>query len=175
MQFTSPSFGQLLCPSASFIQSHPHSLHYTTFVAKHFATGLGIPQPYSKLITAGCTIPSAILYTLTGFHYTSSSLIHFSRLQSTRCLLLLRSPAAPLRLRLPCGCNCSCRTSTAQCIAKAHLHSSAASVPPWGGNLLRRLPMLLPSPRKSGALLPAPLWGLAVRLHSVVPPSLRRP
>ncbi len=57
-----------------------------------------------------------------------------------------------------------------QSIAKVHLHSSAAFVPPIGGNLLRRLPMLLLSPRPAGALLAAPLWGLAVRLHYVVPP-----
>jgi hypothetical protein len=30
--------------------------------------------------------------------------------------------------------------------------------------------MLLPSPRTTRALLAAPLWGLAVRLHYVVPP-----
>ncbi len=34
----------------------------------------------------------------------TTSFIHFSSVQSTRCPIFLCSPAAPLRLRSPCGC-----------------------------------------------------------------------
>ena len=37
------------------------------------------------------------------FRFTTS-FIHFSSVQSTRCQLFLCSPAAPLRLRSPCSC-----------------------------------------------------------------------
>jgi len=67
-----------------------------------FAPSLGILQPCYKTIKAGCTIPFTNPAALTGLHCTSSSLIHFSRLKSTRCLLLFCSPVAPLRLRSPC-------------------------------------------------------------------------
>ena len=159
---------QLLCPSASFIQpllirsiapcSLPCCLLQCLAPCRKTQPQSGRMHSHFRKLTAR----------LTWLHSTASSLFHFSRLQSTRCQLLFCSPAAPLRLRSPCGCYCSCRTSILQSIAKVHLHSSATFVPcgkytpvaSYGAGIA-----FVPH-----ALLPSPLWGLAVRLHDVVPP-----
>ena len=126
----------LLIPHGSYCVLHATSfissfvpLHYTSFVAKPFAScwasqAMHIPshRECTSLSQANPTI-------LTGFH--SASLRH------SFTSVAFSPPAAHnlLALRTHFGCvhlataNCSCRTSISQSIAKVHLHSSAASVP----------------------------------------------
>ena len=102
----------LLIPHGSFCVLHATSfissfvpLHYTTFAANPFAPGQGI-QATHKAIHMGCTCLFASNPCNThwvSFRFTTS-FIHFSSVQSTRCPLFFCSPAAPLRLRSPCGC-----------------------------------------------------------------------
>ena len=127
----------LLIPHGSYCVLHATSfissfvpLHYTSFVAKPFAScwasqAMHIPshRECTSLSQANPTI-------LTGFH--SASLRH-------SFTSVAFSPPAALfsfaRRQPHLGCvylaaaNCSCRTSISQSIAKVHLHSSAASVP----------------------------------------------
>lgn len=103
----------LLIPHGSYCVLHAPSfissfvtLHYTTFVANPFASRLGPAIITHNLYTEVGHQPFASQHYNThwvSFRFTTS-FIHFSSVQSTRCPLLLCSPAAPLRLRSPCGC-----------------------------------------------------------------------
>ena len=126
--------------ATSFISSFV-PLHYTTFAAKPFCCKAGHPRPHTKQYTWVCTCLSANHPYNThwvSFRFTTS-FIHFSSVQSTRCQFLLCSPAAPLRLRSPCSCTAhSLRPFRLQllrftCIVQPPSYPS--------GNLLRRLPM----------------------------------
>ena len=161
-----------MCPSASFIQPllirfiAPCSLPFCCFSAWHPAAK---PSPHQ----AGCTVPFTSLlhgslgsipllpryFISAGFSPPAANFYFARRQPHLGCIHLAAAIAYSYLI--------------SQSIAKVHLHSSATFVPV--GNLLRWLPMVLPSPRTTGALLPAPLWGLAVRFLSVVPPSLQRP
>lgn len=88
-------------------------LHLTSFIRSSF-----VPLPHVRSYafcfrswhTLAVTLSlskcaqslSQAQHLLTWFHYTPSSLLYFSKVQSTRCLLLFCSPVAPLRLRSPC-------------------------------------------------------------------------
>ena len=90
--------------ATSFISSFV-PLHYTSFVAKPFAS-CWASQARHKATHKGMYQPFASQRYNThrvSFRFTTSS-IHFSSVQSTRCPLFFCSPAAPLRLRSPCGC-----------------------------------------------------------------------
>ena len=115
--------------ATSFISSFV-PLHYTSFVAKPFAScwasqAMHIPshRECTSLSQANPTI-------LTGFH--------FATLRHSFTSVAFSPPAALFscaRRQPHLGCvhlaaaNCSSRTSISQSIAKVHLHSSAAFVP----------------------------------------------
>ncbi len=70
---------------------------------------------------------------------------------------------------------CSCRTSISQSSANVHLHSSAASVP--SGKITPAASYVACTRLILHLLLQAPLWGLAVRIHSsflLIPAAVRR-
>lgn len=84
----SPSFGQLLCPSRHFVH------YFIRYASLHlvrsylFATWLGKPLSKAQIITPGLHQPFASQRYNTHwvpFRFTSS-FIHFSSVQSTRCL-----------------------------------------------------------------------------------------
>lgn len=107
---TCSSSAFLTAATVSFIQLHstaPHPFHCTMLTAILLHQGLAScrqTQPKSGRMHSPFHKPAA---RFTWLHSTTSSLFHFSRLQSTRCQFLFCSPAAPLRLRSPCGCYCS--------------------------------------------------------------------
>ena len=163
----------------SFNQLHsfvPHTLHYTTFAARQFASAVLCfihTDPNHKRKATALRKNPTLHYSL-GF---ISLLRHFfiSAGFSPPAALFSFARRPP---HLDCihlaAANCSCRTSISQSIAKLRLHSSAASVPCgeiYSGGFL----WSWHQPHFVRPLLPAPLWGLAVRLRSFVPHSLRRP
>jgi hypothetical protein len=114
LQLTSPPFGQLLCPSPSFI--HPlfirsippcsqfalvysksnnilftSSLNHFIFKSQNLQTKsssncLIFKSPNLQIASSSNHQISKLAFNkLTKFHSTHSSLLHFSRVQSTRC------------------------------------------------------------------------------------------
>ena len=121
--FTSPPFGQPLCPFSQL-----HSIAYS-FVSLHLVR----PSQFASL---------------TGFHFTPSSLIHFSMLQSTRCLLLCARgrptwTAFPLGL-LRFSCIVQPPTRLPNCLRKPEISSKSLinrfehcnSIPATTGNCI---------------------------------------
>jgi hypothetical protein len=181
--------------ATSFISSFV-PLHYTSFVAKPFAsywasralhkpTHMGMHQPFASQRYNTHRV---------SFRFTTSS-IHFSSVQSTRCQLFLlagspTSAAFTLRLLIAHSYLIS------QSIAKVHLHSSAAYVPfgkftpaaSYGASIVAATwQSFFSFIRKVAAtLLLAPSWGLAgnsvrsslhclraARRYATVPTSVR--
>jgi hypothetical protein len=97
------------------------------------------------------------------FRFTTSS-IHFSSVQSTRCPLF-GSPAIPTSAAFSLHPYGSFPPSISPTAAGLHLHSSAASVPLMG-NILRRLPMELASPFVPHGFTDQPLVGARSHLRS---------
>ena len=109
------------------------------------------------------------------FRFTTS-FIHFSSVQSTRCQIILLAGYPHFGCVHLATANCSCRTSISQSIAKVHLHSSAASVPCreiysggflWSWHRHSFFMALLPAPH-GGSQPPSfvPLFGGLRRLAS---------
>ena len=115
--------------TTSFISSFV-PLHYTSFVAKPFASRLGIPLPLHKatLIVLHQPFTSHPYNTHRVSFRCTTSYIHFSSVQSTRCQIIWlagRPTSAAFTLRMLIAYSYLISQST----AKVHLHSSAASVP----------------------------------------------
>ena len=107
---------------------------------------MGMHQPFASQCYNTHWVP---------FRFTTS-FIHFSSVQSTRCQIILLAGYPHFGCVHLATANCSCRTSISQSIAKVHLHSSAASVPCreiysggflWSWHHHSFLMVLLPAPR----------------------------
>lgn len=112
-----------------FIHPLLTTLHFTTFIAKQFASWHGLHRQHTNHCTCS-HIPfrKGTTTILTGFHSASFIATSFQLLLSPLAAHYLARRRSPLRLRLACAANCSCRTSISQSITKLRLHSSAASV-----------------------------------------------
>lgn len=88
LQFTFPTFAQLLCPSPSFVHFFLRSLHYTTFVATFLLIRHDVlRQTHGAKNSMHMPFRKHTLQYSLGFIALTTSFIHFSRLQSTRCQL----------------------------------------------------------------------------------------
>ena len=97
LQFTCLPFIQLPCPYPSFIQSLLFTFHFTMFTAKSFIPGIGTINPFTQPSIL-CSIPS-IKPWFTWFHFTHSSLLHFSRVKSTTLIQFGKPLLPPAALR----------------------------------------------------------------------------
>ena len=127
---------------------------------------MGMHQPFASQCYNTHWVP---------FRFTTS-FIHFSSVQSTRCQIILLAGYPHFGCVHLATANCSCRTSISQSIAKVHLHSSAASVPCreiysggflWSWHRHSFFMALLPAPH-GGSQPPSfvPLFGGLRRLAS---------
>ena len=121
---------QLLCPSRHFILYFLRSASLHLVRSYSFALRPGFPFAIHKSTHKGMHQPFASQPYNThrvSFRYTTS-FIHFSSVQSTRCQLFC-SPAFPTSAAFTLRLLIAYSYLISQSIAKVHLHSSAAYVP----------------------------------------------
>jgi len=142
------------------VHSHPHCFSAWHPAATHFANRAGCTVPFANHFSSLGSITLLRRYFISAGFSPPATFFYFARRPPHLGCVHLAAAIAHSSLIL-------------QSIAKVHLHSSAPSVPCGqytpGASYVAGIAFV------PHALLPAPLWGLAVRLHSVVPPSLRRP
>jgi hypothetical protein len=108
-----PSLGLLMWPAPHFVHYFLVPLHSVTFTARHLLTQPGAAPCSQGQCCSGTQAASSSSMFIPLHFRSTTSFIHFSKAQSTRCLLLLCSP-------------CGHRLRYGPALAQIHAHKAIA-------------------------------------------------